>query len=73
MIDVTVTRMRDLRLETERLVLRKPTPADAARMAVFGGDNRDHFAPLFRPDRTFRPPEASVVAKLCVEVCHDEK
>lgn len=38
--------MRELpRLETQRLVLRVPAPADAAAMAAFATANRDHLAP----------------------------
>jgi len=33
------------RLETERLVLRVPTPGDAEEMAAFVSRNREHFAP----------------------------
>ena len=38
------------RIETERLVLRVPTPADAEEMAAFVSRNREHFAP-WEPDR----------------------
>ena len=38
--------MSDLaKIETERLVLRVPTPEDAEAMARFASENRDHFAP----------------------------
>jgi len=33
------------RIETERLILRVPTPEDAGEMASFALANRDHFAP----------------------------
>lgn len=38
------------RIETERLVLRVPVPADAEEMAAFVSRNREHFAP-WEPDR----------------------
>ena len=35
----------DMKIATERLVLRVPTPDDAAAMATFATSNREHFAP----------------------------
>lgn len=48
--------MDDLpRLETPRLILRVPTPADAGAMTDFVSDNREHLAPWepLRDDRYF--------------------
>jgi len=43
------------RIETERLILRVPSPDDAFEMVAFVSDNREHFAPWepLRPDDYF--------------------